>query len=173
MVENKKPEPELPADFVYGVLTARSIKVVELALQEAFRRDHAYLGTEHVLAGLAEEGQGATGRVLTEYGITAGRVRQEIDMLLKCGPHTEQNATRAAPTLKDVADTLSKALPAGAARAYEAALAMARKHGQTRLRPEHMLSAMAEVECLAATILQRLGVEPRKLVAALEEALGD
>jgi RNA polymerase sigma-70 factor (ECF subfamily) len=190
MAENKQPEHELPTDFVYRVLSARSIKVVELALQEAFRRDHSYLGTEHILVGLAEEGQDAvTGQVLRKRRVTAARVRRAMDELLEPGPHVQQNATRAAPTLKDVAGTLSEAmptgavqsyeaalpklLPAGAARAFEAALAKARKQGQSRLSPEHILSGMAEVECLAATIIQRLGVEPRELASALENTLGD
>lgn len=173
MMEKRPFEQELPSDFVYRVLTDRSIKVVELALQEAFRRDHSYLGTEHVLVGLAQESQGAAGQVLRDHGVTADRVREEIDILLKSGPNVQQNAGKQAPALKDVAHGLPTSLPPGAVRALGSAMATTLTQGQTRLTPETMLSAMTGVECLGATILQRLGVKPKELAAALGKALED
>src|SRR3989454_5920477 len=49
--------------FPYTTLF-RSKKVLELALDEARRLGHNYIGTEHLLLGLIREGEGVAARVL-------------------------------------------------------------------------------------------------------------
>lgn len=44
--------------------TPRAKKVLELSLREALRLGHNYIGTEHVLLGLAREGEGVAAQVL-------------------------------------------------------------------------------------------------------------
>ena len=39
-------------------LTPRAKKVIELAVEEARRLNHSYIGTEHLLLGLVREGEG-------------------------------------------------------------------------------------------------------------------
>ncbi len=41
-------------------LTPRAKKVIELAVDEAHRLNHHYIGTEHLLLGLVREGEGST-----------------------------------------------------------------------------------------------------------------
>ena len=54
-------------------------RVVALAQEEARKLDHVYIGTEHLLLGLIEEGQGiAAKRVLAGFGITAPAVRDLV-----------------------------------------------------------------------------------------------
>jgi len=102
-----------------------------------------------------------------------------VDELLTCGPHTAQNVEKAVPGLRNVAGTLpsdvhlSAMLPTGAARAYDAAIAIAKAHGDARLTPECIRAAITQADCLAAKILQRLGVEPQEVLAALKEAAAD
>ena len=48
---------EKPAQGEIG-LTPRAKKVVELAVDEARRMNHTYIGTEHLLIGLMREGEG-------------------------------------------------------------------------------------------------------------------
>src|SRR5260221_1541145 len=45
-------------------LTPRAKRVIELALDEANRLDHQYIGTEHLLLGLIREGEGIAAGVL-------------------------------------------------------------------------------------------------------------
>ena len=45
-------------------LTPRAKKVIELAVDEARRLDHHYIGTEHLLLGLVREGEGIAAGVL-------------------------------------------------------------------------------------------------------------
>jgi ATP-dependent Clp protease ATP-binding subunit ClpC len=44
--------------------TPRAKKVLELALREALQLGHNYIGTEHVLLGLLQEGEGVACQVL-------------------------------------------------------------------------------------------------------------
>ena len=45
-------------------LTPRAKKVIELAVDEARRLNHHYIGTEHLLIGLMREGEGVAAGVL-------------------------------------------------------------------------------------------------------------
>ena len=47
----------------------RSKKVLELALREAIRLGHRYIGPEHILLGLLREGQGLAVRILVDTGV--------------------------------------------------------------------------------------------------------
>lgn len=60
-------------------LTPRAKKVIELAVEEARRLNHHYVGTEHLLLGLIREGEGIGARVLESSGIKLSRARQEIE----------------------------------------------------------------------------------------------
>ena len=57
-------------------LTPRAKKVMELAVDEARRMQHRYLGTEHILLGLLREGEGIAAGVLTSMGLKLGQVRE-------------------------------------------------------------------------------------------------
>jgi ATP-dependent Clp protease ATP-binding subunit ClpC len=63
-------------------LTARARRVLTLAEAEAERYNHNYLGTEHLLLGLVEEGEGIAARVLLDLGITPQQVRERLEQLL-------------------------------------------------------------------------------------------
>ncbi len=53
----------------------RAKKVIELALREAIRLRHGYIGTEHILLGLVREGQGLAARAIVEAGVTLDTLR--------------------------------------------------------------------------------------------------
>ncbi len=58
--------------------TPRVKQVLAIAAQEARVLDHKYLGTEHILLGLIQEGNGVAARVLKDLGVEADKSRQEI-----------------------------------------------------------------------------------------------
>ena len=62
-------------------LTARATRVLMLAEEEARRRGHAYVGTEHILLGLIREGEGIGAGVLESLDVS-DRVRQRIDLII-------------------------------------------------------------------------------------------
>jgi RNA polymerase sigma factor (sigma-70 family) len=60
------------------VLTPRARRAIDLAHEEAQAMGCDYIGTEHLLLGLVQEGDGLAARVLTELGIDLERTRREI-----------------------------------------------------------------------------------------------
>ena len=59
-------------------LTPHGKRVIELAIDEARRLDHHYLGTEHLLRGLVGEDEGLAAGVLESVGVTLERTRARI-----------------------------------------------------------------------------------------------
>jgi len=63
-------------------LTPRAKKVIELAVDEARRLNHHYIGTEHLLIGLMREGEGVAAGVLESLGVNLDKVRGETTRIL-------------------------------------------------------------------------------------------
>jgi hypothetical protein len=59
-------------------LTPHGKRVIELAIDEARRLDHHYLGTEHLLLGLVRVDEGLAAGVLESVGVTLDRARAQI-----------------------------------------------------------------------------------------------
>jgi len=64
-------------------LTPRAKHVIELAVDEARRLNHHYIGTEHLLLGLVREGEGIAAGVLESLGVSLEKVRREVIEVLK------------------------------------------------------------------------------------------
>lgn len=58
--------------------TAAAKKTLELTLREALRLGHNYIGTEHLLLALLEQGEGAGYEVLTGLGLTKEAAERRI-----------------------------------------------------------------------------------------------
>ena len=104
---------ERPAQGEIG-LTPRAKKVVELAVDEARRMNHTYIGTEHLLIGLLREGEGVAAGVLESLGVTLDKVRSETHRILSqssptsSGAHGARSSTRT-PTLDELGIDLTSA----------------------------------------------------------------
>ena len=76
--------------------TPRAKKVLELAVEEARRFNHNYIGTEHILLGLLKEGEGIAAKVLQDMKVDLGRIQAEVIRLLgdqgRGGTSTPQEA---------------------------------------------------------------------------------
>ncbi|HNV85590.1 MAG TPA: ATP-dependent Clp protease ATP-binding subunit [Candidatus Omnitrophota bacterium] len=80
-----------PSTIVSGDIpfTPKAKKVIELAMDEARRLGHNYIGTEHLLLGLIKEGEGVASHVLMNLGLNLNKVRSEVIKLL--GASTPQS----------------------------------------------------------------------------------
>ena len=58
--------------------TDRARRVVVLAQEEARRLNHNYIGTEHILLGLIQEGEGHAAKAIEELNINIDSVRSEV-----------------------------------------------------------------------------------------------
>ena len=63
-------------------LTPIAKQVIELAVDEARRMNHSYIGTEHLLLGLVREGKGIAAGVLESLGVTLEKARKQTVRLL-------------------------------------------------------------------------------------------
>jgi uncharacterized damage-inducible protein DinB len=81
-------------------LTPRSKHAIELAVDEARRLNHHYIGTEHLLLGLVREGEGIAAGVLASLGVSLEKVRRSVLEVLKesgGGPIIESTAPSSVP----------------------------------------------------------------------------
>ena len=102
---------EKPAQGEIG-LTPRAKKVVELAVDEARRMNHTYIGTEHLLIGLLREGEGVAAGVLESLGVTLDKVRAETHRILSHSAGTGSQGSRTTsktPTLDQLGVDLTVA----------------------------------------------------------------
>ncbi|MFQ6029788.1 MAG: ATP-dependent Clp protease ATP-binding subunit, partial [Dehalococcoidia bacterium] len=93
-------------------LTPRAKKVVELAVDEARRMNHTYIGTEHLLIGLLREGEGVAAGVLESLGVTLEKVRAETHRILSNSSPSGQQGSRTGtrtPTLDQLGIDLTVA----------------------------------------------------------------
>ncbi|MBI4282536.1 MAG: ATP-dependent Clp protease ATP-binding subunit, partial [Chloroflexi bacterium] len=97
-------------------LTPRAKKVIELAVDEARRLNHHYIGTEHILIGLMREGEGVAAGVLESLGVSLDKVRAETSRILSqsvAPGHANAKSTTRTPTLDQLGIDLTSAARAG------------------------------------------------------------
>ncbi|HEX9415489.1 MAG TPA: Clp protease N-terminal domain-containing protein [Gaiellaceae bacterium] len=70
--------------------TPRAKKVLELSLREGLSLGHNYIGTEHILLGLAREGEGVASHILLDHGAGSEDVQNEVLRLLGGSPPAEK-----------------------------------------------------------------------------------
>ena len=71
--------------------TDRARRVVVLAQHEARTLDHDHIGTEHILLGLIDEGQGVATTALTSMGISLEDIRQAVQDTIGRGAQSPES----------------------------------------------------------------------------------
>ena len=128
--------------------TSRAKKAIDIANELAIELGHNYIGTEHLLYGLAEEGGGVASKVLENQEITPEAILEEIEKLVGREEPIEE-------TLGFTPRTK---------RVIEIAFLEARKLGYNYIGTEHLLIAtLREGDSIAARILLDLNVNIAKL----------
>ena len=140
---------------MFDRFTDRAKKVMNLARQEAQRFNHEYLGTEHILLGLVQEGSGVAANVLKQLSIDLDKIRVEVEKIVKTGPSmVTMGQLPFTPKAKKV---------------LELSLEEASNLGHNYIGTEHiLLGLIKENEGIAAQVLMNLGV---KLEDVREEVL--
>ena len=128
--------------------TNRANKAIEVANDIALELGHSYIGTEHILYGLAKEGGGIASKVLENQNVTADDILNKIEELIGRDEPIE-NIVDFTPRTK---------------RVVESAFIEARKLGYNFIGTEHLLiGILREGDCIAAKILLDLNVNIPKL----------
>jgi ATP-dependent Clp protease ATP-binding subunit ClpC len=93
-------------------LTPRAKRVIELAIDEARRLGHNYIGTEHLLLGLVREGEGIAAGVLESLGVNLDKVRHQVIHVLSqstsVSPTQESKRPSKTPTLDQLGINLTE-----------------------------------------------------------------
>jgi ATP-dependent Clp protease ATP-binding subunit ClpA len=125
--------------------TDRARRVVVLAQEEARLLNHDYIGTEHILLGLAREDDGIAARALESLEISLQAVRQQVEEIIGRGKRPPSGHIPFTPRAKKV---------------LELSLREAHLLGHNYIGTEHiLLGLIREGEGVAAQVLVRLGAD--------------
>src|SRR5689334_10564141 len=109
---------------MFQKFTDRARQVVVLAQEEARLLGHNYIGTEHVLLAVADQGDGLAATVLAEAGLTADAIRAEIETTIGRGTEPASGHVPFTPRAK---------------KSLENAMRESMKHGDGMITPAHLL----------------------------------
>ena len=138
--------------------TNRANKAIESANDIALELGHSYIGTEHILYGLAKEGNGIASKVLENQNVTADDILNKIEELIGSDEPIE-NIVDFTPRTK---------------RVVESAFIEARKLGYNFIGTEHLLiGILREGDCVAAKILLDLNVNIPKLYNEIVKVINE
>ncbi|WP_422717876.1 ATP-dependent Clp protease ATP-binding subunit [Gottschalkia purinilytica] len=142
---------------MFGRFTERAQKVIYLAQEEAKELNHNYIGTEHILLGLAKEGEGIAAKVLTGLGVNLESLREQVINIVGKGNEPEE-LLGFTPRTK---------------RVFELSFTEARALGHNYVGTEHLLLGLIkEGEGVAAAIIKGMGVDLDKAKQEIVNMLG-
>jgi len=165
--------------------TDRARRALTEAQLEAVEARHGFIGTEHVLIGLARQGDGLAHRVLTEHGLTVEALRPKVteleaeivaeDMgideataLAAIGIDFERVRATVEATFGEGSLTANVSHPPFTAKAKHALEQTLRESlflRQNFIGTEHLLIGfLAEPEGLARRVVADLGADPDRLM---------
>jgi RNA polymerase sigma factor (sigma-70 family) len=147
-------EQEAPFDVFVKFLAPESRRVLDLAREEMLNLKHWWIGTEHLLWGLASE----LASFLTPLGITPERIHAGIVFIFDRQAQQGQSVPGEPPAAEVPADVLKRLTPRAKQVIVLAGEEM-KSQGEKSIRPTHLLlGLMNEGEGIGAGLLRSLGV---------------
>ena len=118
-----------------------------------------YVGTEHILAGLAKEGTGVAAEVLAANGVELSKILQMIEELISIGDTMVAERDGFSPRAQHILEQSEEE---------------AQRLGYEKIGTEHILLAIIkEGDCAASRLLGTLGVNLQKLFTDIIGAMGE
>lgn len=140
--------------------TPQAKDALSLAVEMAESLNHGYVGTEHLLIGLLQEGTGVAAKVLEENGVEEAKVVELVSQLIT-PDNSVQMAENAAYTPR-------------ARRVIENSYREAVRFKAAQIGTEHILIAiLREGDCVASRLLNTIGISVQKLYIDLLAAMGE
>ncbi|HAV42899.1 TPA: ATP-dependent Clp protease ATP-binding subunit ClpC [bacterium] len=139
--------------------TERARRILGLAQKEAKRLSHDYIGSEHILLGVLNEGEGMACEILKGLGLNLETIRIEVEKQISKGSSV--------PTIGEAPYTPH------AKRVLELAFDEARLLGHNYVGTEHLLLGLIrEGEGIAWKVLSNLGLDLKKVREVIVKLLG-
>lgn len=146
---------------MFEKFTERARKVMSLSRVEAERLKSEFIGTEHILLGLVQEGGGVAAKVLKTFGIELHTIRKEVEKLVTPPgePPKYSGQIPFSPRAKRVIELSGEA---------------AFSFGHDVVGTEHLLIGLVkENEGIAAQVLNgSLSLRTEAIVARVKEVIG-
>ncbi len=139
--------------------TVSSEKVLQIAKEIATQLGHNYIGTEHILYGLAKEQNGIASKVLKKQNITADIILEKIEDLIGSNVAGQVVVLGFTPRTK---------------RVIENSYAEAKKVGSNYIGTEHFIvGIMRELDSIAMRIITSLQVKPETIYTDISKVLSE
>ncbi len=137
--------------------TQKANKAVNLAVEAAQNAGHNYVGTEHILLGLLNEGTGVAAAALKACGVTAQALEEKI-----IGADGQ-----GVPTSLDPGDFTPRTK-----RVLQSAITLSSRMGASYVGTEHLLLAViSESDSYAVSFLNELGVSRERLAQSIGNSM--
>ncbi len=135
----------------------RARRVLTIAQEEARQMNHSYIGTEHILLGLAREEEGVAAKVLTNLGVSMSKIRSAVEFISGRGERPSTGETGLTPRAK---------------RVIELGIDEARQLSHNYIGTEHLLlGLLREGEGVASGVLDSLGITLERARAETAQVL--
>ena len=123
--------------------TKKAVKIIENAVCIASEFGHTYIGSEHILLSIADDGTTTAAEILAENGVNYNNLKREVIQLVGQGTPSILNQRYFTTATKKILEN-----------SYE--IAVADKKRQSA--PEHILAAIIrESSCSACTVIKKTG----------------
>ncbi|HXW06235.1 MAG TPA: ATP-dependent Clp protease ATP-binding subunit [Vicinamibacterales bacterium] len=146
-------------DIPQNRLAESAERVVDRALEEARRRDHALLTNEHVCLAFAQVEWDLFGQVMHDLSLNPHEILQALEEHLRMLPAAPGRDLRVAPSTKLL---------------FKLALLHASRSGRNAIEATDLFSAIfEETQGIPVSIIRRHGIEPEALVTRLNTRMRD
>ncbi len=145
--------------YKFTGFTEKANRALNSAIEVAENLGHTYIGSEHLLAGLVREDNGAATKLLNEKGVSSANVDTLLRQTVGVGIPTVLTPDDFTPRSKHI---------------VEKAVVLARSANAGYVGTEHLLlSLLDETDSCACYILSQLGVSLSALRDSINKAAGD
>ena len=146
-------------DIPQNKLAESADRVVDRALDEARRRDHALVTNEHVCLAFAQVEWDVFGQVMRDLSLNPHEILQALEEHLRLLPSVPGRDLRIAPSTKLL---------------FKLALLHASRNGRHTVEATDLFSAIfEETQGIPVSIIRRHGIEPEALVSRLATRMRD
>lgn len=139
--------------------TLRAQNALDLAQKSARDMGHTYVGSEHLLMGLALEKNAVAYQMLAASDVDPAELKERICEYAGLGEKNRVSAARLTPRAKHIIETACDAAHAA---------------GSELVGTEHLLSALLkEEDCTAVRILAEMGHSPKEMAQSFRTMLSE
>ena len=145
--------------FLFDGFTEKANRALNLAIAVSSQLGHTYIGSEHILYGLAAEGSGVAATLLSKKNVTKEMVQDKLETTIGQGNFFPRFLQRIYTAHKTDS---------------EMAISESRRLGHSYVGTEHILMAMLkEEDSYGVLFLREMGVNTRELYSECVSEIGN